>query len=440
MARPNVTVIVDDQSFFIPFSESGALARGGMPSTKGLIAAIGTTAEYDAGLMTLNGVADIMGRLNTNEPIHQANDGILNGRCVGGWCQGAPFYHLVPGSTVDYVAGNSYAGLTFARWAQGPTGNWKNEWWAAHNFLQYGGVLVVAATGSDAQYSNGVAALKDKSIGLDVVFGATGDDVSGISGIATSRGDCVAINNVSASLAAGDAVHVGTADEFNICVFGQKKHLNISRSTQNSYGTADSPNYITTNIAADVAGCICRNDKLGDPWTSPAGFKRGTILDVVSLIDNPTDPEMDTMYDLKINPVTTFPGEGTVLFGDKTGAENTSTLSRINVSRLFIYLKKTVGAAARDKLFEFNDEITRASFRNAVVPMLQTIQSRRGIYDYRVVCDETNNTANIIDSNQFVADIFIKPAKSINFIKLTFTNKSTGDDLTGALSSSGLTP
>ena len=149
---------------------------------------------------------------------------------------------------------------------------------------------------------------------------------------------------------------------------------------------------------------------------------------------------MDTMYDLKINPITTFPGEGTVLFGDKTGAEHSSTLSRINVSRLFIYLKKTIGAAARDKLFEFNDEITRSSFVNAVVPVLQTIQSRRGIYDYRVVCDETNNTSNIIDSNQFVADVFIKPAKSINFIKLTFTNKSSGDDLSGTLTQSGLTP
>ena len=433
MARPNVTVIVDDQSFFIPNTESGALARGGMPSTFGLIAAIGTTAEYDAGLMTLNGVANIMGRLKTNEPIHQPS-----GDTLGVEGQGAPFYHLVPGSTLDYVAGNSYSGLTFARWAQGPTGNWKNEWWAAHNFLQYGGVLVVAATGSDAQYANGVAALTDKTIALDVVFGATG--TNDCATVATTRGDCVAINNCAPGQAASAASFVGTADEFNICVFGQKKHLNISRSTQNSYGTADSPNYITTNIAADVAGCICRNDKLGDPWWSPAGFKRGTILDVVSLIDNPTDAEMDTMYDLKINPVTTFPGEGTVLFGDKTGAESTSTLSRINVSRLFIFLKKTVGAAARDKLFEFNDEITRASFVNAVVPVLQTIQSRRGLYDYRVVCDETNNTSNIIDSNQFVADVYIKPAKSINFIKLTFTNKSTGDDLTGSLVNSGLTP
>ena len=428
MARPNVTIIVEDQSFFIPNTESGSLVRGGMPSTNDLIGAIGTTAEYAAGLMTLESVSDLMSRLNTNEPMILATDEGVN--------DGFPFYHLVPGSTYEYVHGNSYAGLTFSRWSQGPTGDWKNEWWAAHNFLQYGGVLVVAADGTESQYATGVAALTDKGIALDVVFGATG--TATCTDIATTRGDCVAINN--ASLPASSAVHVGNADEFNICVFGQKKHLNISRTTSNDYGTADSPNYITTNIAADVAGCIARNDKLGDPWWSPAGFKRGTILDVVSLIDNPSDPEMDDMYDLKINPVTTFPGEGTVLFGDKTGAEPSSTLSRINVSRLFIYLKKTIGAAARDKLFEFNDEITRASFVNAVVPVLQTIQSRRGLYDYKVVCDETNNTTNIIDSNQFVADVFIKPAKSINFIKLTFTNKSTGDDLTGSFSESGLTP
>ena len=174
---------------------------------------------------------------------------------------------------------------------------------------------------------------------------------------------------------------------------------------------------------------MARTDALADPWWSPAGFRRGQILNIVRLEDNPVDAEMDTAYDLKINPVVTFPGEGTVLFGDKTLAPNSSTLSRINVSRLFIFLKKTIGAAARDKLFELNDFETRMSFVNAVNPLLRRIKAGRGLYDYRVVCDESNNTGDIVDSNQFVADIFIKPTKSINFIRIRFVNKNTDDEL-----------
>ena len=209
---------------------------------------------------------------------------------------------------------------------------------------------------------------------------------------------------------------------FNI----SQKHLDITRGINDAENTA---NYVNTNCAPDVAGCIARTDRDAAPWFSPAGFKRGRILDVVRLVHNPSDAEMDTLYDAGINPVVTFPGEGTVLFGDKTGAASTSTLSRINVSRLFIFLKKTIGAAARSILFELNDITTRSAFVNAVEPVLASVQARRGIYDFRVICDETNNTAAMIDSNQFIADIYIKPAKSINYIRITFTNKNTSDNL-----------
>jgi len=208
-------------------------------------------------------------------------------------------------------------------------------------------------------------------------------------------------------------------------VFGSKRHLDITRGTNNTSNS----DFIITSCAADVAGCIARNDKLQYPWFSPAGFRRGQILDVVSLVHSPTDSQQDTLYGHKVNPVVTFPGEGTVLFGDKTGADATSTLSRINVSRLFIHLKKVIGSAARGKLFEMNDAATRASFVNAVTPILRNIQAARGIYDFRVVCDESNNSSALIDANQFNADIFIKPSKSINFIRITFTNKNTDDDM-----------
>ena len=400
MARPNVTVIINDESFFVPGTESGSSVRAGMPSFYNLIGAVGTTAERKSGLMESSNISNWVSRLKSNEP-------------VGSTGSDMPFLH---GDSY----GNTYAGGTYARWPQGPTGDWENEWWAAHNYLQYGGTLIVAGTGSDSAFLSGSDALKDKQTPLDVAFAATGGNDTAIQGICTNREDCISVTTATA-----DNSSVGN-DEFNFSVFGQKKHLDIYRTANLTDGTID---YITTNCAADVAGCIARSDKLADPWWSPAGFKRGQILDVVSLVSNPDNSTQDTMYENKINPIVTFPGEGTVLFGDKTGAGETSTLSRINVSRLFIYLKKTIGAAARAKLFEFNDAQTRTSFVNSVTPVLDRIQARRGMYDFKVVCDDSNNPPAIADANQFVADIFIKPTKSINFIRITFTNKNTSDTL-----------
>ena len=183
------------------------------------------------------------------------------------------------------------------------------------------------------------------------------------------------------------------------------------------------------HCAPDVAGILARTDEVADPWISPAGPRRGNIIDAIKLSYNPTKGEQDILFDGGVNPIIHDSDSGIMLFGDKTTKVATSTLSRINVSRLFIHLKKTIGAAARSKLFEINDADTRSSFKNAIEPFLTQIKSRDGIYDFRVVCDETNNTSNIIDSNQFVADVFIKPAKSINFIQIQFTNKNTQDSL-----------
>jgi len=141
---------------------------------------------------------------------------------------------------------------------------------------------------------------------------------------------------------------------------------------------------------------------------------------------NPAKAQRDVLYKSKINPVITQPGQGTILFGDKTNAPTTSAFDRINVRRLFIVLEKAIGVAAKSTLFEFNDDFTRAQFKNLVEPFLRDVQGRRGIYDFRVVCDETNNTSNVIDSNQFVGDIYIKPARSINFIQLNFVAVRSG--------------
>jgi hypothetical protein len=179
-------------------------------------------------------------------------------------------------------------------------------------------------------------------------------------------------------------------------------------------------------LNGDVAGLCARTDATNDAWWSPAGFNRGSIKNVVKLAWNPGSAERDILYSNGINPVVTFPGQGTILFGDKTLQAKPSAFDRINVRRLFIVLEKAIATSARFSLFEFNDPFTRSQFKNLVTPFLRNIQGRRGITDFLVVCDETNNTAQVIDSNQFVGDIYIKPARSINFIQLNFVAVGTG--------------
>lgn len=246
-----------------------------------------------------------------------------------------------------------------------------------------------------------------------------------IDNIAESRKDCVAF--ISPELE--DVVYNSGDEAADVVAF-----RNSLSST--SYAVIDSGykyqydkyndvyRYIPLN--GDVAGLCVRTDDQRDPWWSPAGFNRGVIKNTIKLAYNPAKADRDVLYKAGINPVVTFPGQGTVLFGDKTMLSKPSAFDRINVRRLFIVLEKAIATAAKFTLFEFNDEFTRAQFRNLVEPFLRDVQGRRGIYDFRVVCDETNNTAEVIDRNEFRGDIYIKPSKSINFIQLNFVAVRSG--------------
>lgn len=206
--------------------------------------------------------------------------------------------------------------------------------------------------------------------------------------------------------------------------------------TSSSYAVMDSTSvyvydkyndtYRWIPAAGHIAGLCANTDNVADAWFSPAGLNRGQILGITKIGFNPKKAERDSLYQARVNPIVSFPGEGTVLFGDKTALARPSAFDRINVRRLFIVLEKAISTASRFQLFEFNDEFTRAQFRNLVEPFLRDVKGRRGITDFLVVCDETNNTGNVIDSNQFVADIYIKPARSINFITLNFVATRTG--------------
>ena len=208
--------------------------------------------------------------------------------------------------------------------------------------------------------------------------------------------------------------------------------------TASSYGFLDSTAlkvydkyndvYRWIPAAGHMAGLCAKTDNVADAWFSPGGYTRGQVLGVTRVAFNPKKAERDDLYKKRVNPVVSFPGEGTILFGDKTLQAKPSAFDRINVRRLFIVLEKAIATAAKYQLFELNDEFTRAMFRNMTEPFLREIKGRRGITDFKVVCDATNNTGEVIDTNQFVADIYIKPARSINFINLNFIATRTGVD------------
>ena len=257
---------------------------------------------------------------------------------------------------------------------------------------------------------------------------ATGDTkATAVMDIASARKDCVAF----ISPARADVVGVANAvtQTQNVVAFADglpsSSYAVIDSGYKYMYDKYnDVFRFVPLN--GDIAGLCARTDNIADPFFSPAGFNRGQIRGAVKLAFNPNQTQRDELYKARVNPVTAFPGQGTVLFGDKTAQSKPSAFDRINVRRLFITLEKAVSTAAKFQLFEFNDEFTRAQFRNLVEPFLRDVQGRRGITDFTVVCDDSNNTADVIDRNEFRADIFVKPARSINFIQLNFIATRTG--------------
>ena len=258
-------------------------------------------------------------------------------------------------------------------------------------------------------------------------YGVNGEGLANylIDNIAEYRKDCV----VFVSPQREDVVQVPGQEADNVVEFRDSL-----RST--SYAVLDSgykyqydkynDTYRWVPLNGDIAGTVVRTDDTRDPWFSPAGFNRGQIKNIVKLAYNPDKADRDILYKSGVNPVVNFPGEGTILYGDKTLLAKPSAFDRINVRRLFIVLEKAIATSAKFTLFEFNDEFTRATFRNLVEPYLRDIKGRRGIYDFKVVCDATNNTPERIDRNEFWGDIYIKPARSINFIQLNFVAVRTG--------------
>jgi len=291
---------------------------------------------------------------------------------------------------------------------------------------------------TEGDYKNGYGLFTNKET-TDISLVITGDANANvqsyiIDNIVNSRADCVAFISPPQSA----VVNSAGSESTKILDWLNNTSTGLQRSS--SFVVADSgwkymydkynQTYRWIPLNGDIAGLCVNTDQVRDPWFSPAGFNRGAIKNAIKLAWNPAKTYRDVLYNAGVNPVVSFPGQGIVLFGDKTLQSKPSAFDRINVRRLFIVLEKAIAKAAQYSLFEFNDDFTRAQFVALVTPFLRDVQGRRGITDFRVVCDTTNNTPQVIDSNQFVGDIYIKPARSINFIQLNFVAVGTGVDFT----------
>ena len=355
--------------------------------------------------------------------------------------------------TTGFTTGLGYTTVTNEEWSQdaegvifGARGNLNEQLTGGKN---YDGTDDITATGSLSAGLSGLVSgidLFENTDNYEVDFILMGsaayakEDAQALANkciaVAEARGDALAFISPYRGAAISD-----TSDETAVNIYSANDITDRVVSfyapiTSSTYAVFDSGykymydrfantfRYVPLN--GDIAGTCARSDSINFPWFSPAGTNRGAILNAVKLAYNPSKSQRDKLYSNRVNPVIFSPGSGIVLFGDKTRFGKSSAFDRINVRRLFIYLEDAISAAAKDQLFEFNDEITRTNFVNIVEPFLRDVQAKRGIFDYVVICDETNNTAAVIDNNEFVADIYIKPTRSINFIGLTFVATRTG--------------
>ena len=319
----------------------------------------------------------------------------------------------------------------------GPTGAWADEWWAVHNFLQYGGTCLIGATGSTGSYysANGTlnitsTPLHNKALAdIDVVF-ETGNTFScgAAVNIATTRQDCLAIigNNQKitgiplSTTYSNQLLDFGTtmSSEYVVYVAGRKKF---------TAGVGQNVIISENNLSPDVAGCMARSAREYSLWSAPAGKIRGRILNVVSMQQVFSETDADNLIAGNVNPVIVYPGEGTFLMGNETSYASTGALSKISNSTMITYLKKELLTIAQGLLFEPNDTTTRQRAVSSMTALLNTIKGGRGISDYRVVCDETNNTDETVLAGKLVIDVYINPIYTAETLVITIINTSTSE-------------
>jgi len=250
------------------------------------------------------------------------------------------------------------------------------------------------------------------------------NDLAGIAGV--TRKDCIVVTSPDRAAVVNNSTPV-TSSVTTAAGFNSSSYVVVDNNYLKVYDKFNDQ-YVFIPAASTTAGVMAATDANAAPWFSPAGQRRGQYFGVTALAYSPTKSERDTLYKAGLNPVANIPGQGILLFGDKTFLNRPSAFDRVNVRRLFLVMERAIASAARNVMFEFNDEFTRAEFTNIVEPFLREIQGRRGITDFKVVCDSTNNGPSVIDRNEFIANIFVKPARSINYVTLNFVAVRTGVD------------
>ena len=421
MARPNVKFTLNDQALTAKTQEQPTIKMiGAMLSDGAQLYGLARAGETTNGYMFIPNVNDLYARLTAMVTYiaggSYTSTTISIGECASGYINGS-----YSGTALD---GSGQFGLCGGRTA------FKEEFWALNNFLQYGSPCYVGfGFTASAHGGSGFNALLQDVI-FDVIFqGRSGTQaIAGLTAVVENKKNndqpVFGVLNVPSGLVPASSGFTypeifntganGVSGDFHYTlVYGEKTHLGANGGTDV---------LVTTILAPDVAGCIARTDRDYYPWYSPAGTRRGRILDVTKLTRNLTSSQQDVLFDNGINPVVTFPGEGTFLFGDKSAYNKDSTLSRINVARLFINLKKTLGSLARTTMFEQNTPDTRRAFKLSAEKILNDVLAQSGITDYKVICDESNNPQSVVKKNEFYAEVLIKPITSVNFITITLTN------------------
>lgn len=386
----SVTVSINSGNQIVPLTSEGASDfKAGFLSDKNLIAALGVTVDRQVGYMEVNSLSDWYATLTSNHPIGTTADG---GGSEGNW----PF---------------------------GATGAWKHEWWSVHNYLEYGGKVCITGTGSNTNTTSVDNTMQTSHIRFDAIFGSTSGQNNRLIDIAGERKDCVAIcpiaitRDIGSNAGLADIPGGSSGDRYTFYIAGSKYHLDTANrdSTKDDFDTL-----ILSTLAPDAAGCFARTYAIKSPWASPAGLNRGRILSIVRLQQELTTTSAGTLYSNRVNPIQTFSGEGTYLYGDKTRSEasDNDNLKHVGVVNLVNWLRKKLSDVSRRVLFEINDASTRSAFISSAEPIMRSVQADNGIEEYNIVCDATNNTSEIILENKFVADIYLKPINSIQTVQL----------------------
>ena len=338
------------------------------------------------------------------------------------------YYKNVLNDRSQYVYWTDHPAASGNNWGTVASGvTFTTDHTVAESVTTLSGGIDAAPTDGDLQTAFALFA-NDELVDVNLIFvgdasATVGDYV--IDNVAEVRKDCMVFVSPAAASVVDNVGGEAAAIVAEVASYTRSSYAVFDSGYKYMYDRY-SDRYVWVPCNGDVAGVCAGTDNTADPWFSPAGYNRGAIKNAVKLSYSPSKADRDTLYKAGVNPIVGFPGSGIVLFGDKTLLEKPSAFDRINVRRLFIVLEKAIATSAKFQLFEFNDAFTRAQFKNLVEPFLRDVQGRRGIYDFRVVCDETNNNSQVVDANQFVADIFIQPAKSINFIQLNFIATRTG--------------